>query len=66
VQLNRLQRAIVSRRFTDLLREVGTLLLAFAPLDYMLQPDLDPWSLLGFVTMGVAFFLLSLVRELRR
>jgi len=60
----RLQR-VASARFTDLAREVGTLLLAFAPLDYLLQPSLEPWSLIGFVFVGGALFVWSLLREAR-
>jgi len=64
--LSRRHQILLAARITDLYREVGTLLLAFAPLDFLLQPTLDPWSLFGFVLVGSAFFVLSVVREIRR
>ena len=64
--LSQRHQLLLAVRITDLYREVGTLLLAFAPLDFLLQPTLDPWSLFGFVLVGSAFFALSVVREIRR
>lgn len=59
------QSAIVADRLTSLYREVGTLLPAFTPLDYSMQPDLAAWSLAGFITVGGRLFALSVHRELR-
>jgi hypothetical protein len=56
----------IAHRTIDLLREVGTLLLAFAPFDYMLQPEVEVWSLAGFVVLGTTLFIWSLRLELRR
>lgn len=60
------KRDVAARRTIELLREVGTLLLAFAPLDYMLQPQAELWSLGGFIVLGSSLFCWSLLRELRR
>ena len=59
------QRSLIEARITVIVREVGTLLLAFAPLDDSLQINIEPWSLVGFVTAGGGLFVLSLVREIR-
>ena len=56
---------VLARRLTELAREVGTLLLAFAPLDYALEPEAAAWSLGGFVFIGSALFGLSVYRETR-
>ncbi len=57
--------AIANERLTGLYREVGTLLLAFAPLDYSLEPDAAAWSLAGFIVAGISLFALSVFREVR-
>jgi hypothetical protein len=63
---SRERQALVDRRLTDMIREIATLLLAFAPLDYMLLSQLDPLSLFGFVIIGASLFRWSVIRELRR
>lgn len=63
MSLSEHHQAILATRITDLARELGTLLLAVAPLDFLLQPALDPWSLFGFVLVGGGLFILSVVRE---
>lgn len=60
------RQTVATQRLTDLIREAGTLLLAFAPLDYMLLPELDPMSLFGFLVIGVCLFRLAVIREVRR
>ena len=53
-------------RVIALFREVGTLLLAFAPLDYAMQPGVsDPRILQAFLLAGLALFALSLIAEWR-
>ena len=56
---------LIRRRLTDLYREVGTLLIAFAPLDYSLEPAAARWTLVGFVVVGIALFALSVIHEAR-
>jgi hypothetical protein len=55
-------------RFGDAIREIGTLILAFAPLDAVFSPEgsgsLD--SVLLFLLLGLSFFLLALLLERRR
>jgi hypothetical protein len=53
-------------RLCGLFREVGTLLVAFAPLDYSMQSgELPRLSLAGFLVAGACLFVLSLLIELR-
>ena len=63
--LSRKQQARLASRLTELCREVGTLLLAFAPLDYFQQEHLDARGLLSFVLLAMVLFAYSVVRELR-
>ena len=63
--LSRKQQARVGGRFTVLCREVGTLLLAFAPLDYFQHETLDVVGLLAFVLLGSMLFAYSVIREMR-
>ena len=65
MQLSQEQRVIAWARVAGLCREVGTLLLAFAPLDYALQPDVDPIVLVGFVVVGGGLFVGSLIYDVR-
>ena len=55
-------------RVEDLFREIGTLLLAFTPLDAVLWSDRpEQWQLvLTFVVVGVCFVVGPLVTEQRR
>jgi hypothetical protein len=57
--------SILSKRLTDLYREVGTLLIAFVPLDYSLQQEISPRSLAAFLAVGGMTFALSIYRENR-
>ena len=57
---------IIRDRLAVLCREVGTLLLAFAPLDYALQKGVEPATFIGFVLLGGVLFLISLVHDVRR
>ena len=59
-------KTLLRDRVTALAREVGTLLLAFAPLDYSLQRDVDPWSLGLFVLVGIGLFVASVRAEIGR
>lgn len=63
--LSSLQQKIVWTRLAELSREVGTLLLAFAPLDYALQETINPLILAGFGGAGGTLFLISLVHDIR-
>ena len=45
------------------MREVGTLLIAFAPLDYTMREAGDPWTLAGFLVAGGVLFGLSVLWE---
>jgi hypothetical protein len=62
------QLAYLRRRLEDLFREVGTLLLAFAPLDAVLWGDRPDRAelVLTFVSIGLALILASVFSELRR
>ena len=63
--LSRKQQVRFGGRLTALGREVGTLLLAFAPLDYFQQERLDVEGLLAFVLTGILVFAYSVFWELR-
>jgi hypothetical protein len=63
--LSRKQQVRFGGRLTALGREVGTLLLAFAPLDYFQKEYLDVEGLLWFVLAGIMLFAYSLIWELR-
>ena len=55
-----------SDRFVGLFREVGTLLMAFAPLDYAMQIRIvAPWVLTAFLLAGATLFVFSVMVELR-
>jgi hypothetical protein len=62
------QTSHVRRRLEDLAREIGTLLLAFTPLDAVLWRDSADHDglLLTFLTGGIAFVAIALVSESRR
>ena len=55
-------------RVEDAMREIGTLVLAFAPLDAVFSPEGSGslGSVLLFVLLGLSFFLLALLLERRR
>jgi hypothetical protein len=56
----------IQDRLSGLCREVGTLLVAFAPLDFELQEGtVRTIAMVGFVLAGGGLFLLSLVIDLR-
>ena len=62
------QLAHLRRRAEDLLREIGTLLLAFAPLDAVLWGD-RPYRaelVLTFLSIGLVLTLVAVFSELRR
>jgi len=63
--LSRTQRRLINRRANELCREVGTLLLAFAPLDYFQQEHVDVAMLATFLTIGIVLVALGLIGELR-
>jgi hypothetical protein len=56
------------RRIADALHEIGLLLIAFAPLDYALDPRpfSATWvSMISFLVLGIAFVGLSIVGDWR-
>ena len=54
-------------RWEEFLRECGTLLVAFAPLDVILNDRGQQWgSMLLFVAIGLSFFGIALILESRR
>jgi hypothetical protein len=61
-------RPSVRERFEDVLREVGTLLIAFAPLDVALGAEkTKSWSsMLLFLSLGLLFLTIALVAEQQR
>jgi len=60
------ERKSVRERIEDAVREVGVLLMAFAPLDAVLaEPNARP-RLLLFLLLGVMLFLLAVMLEQRR
>ena len=63
--LSRKQKARIGARMTVLYREVGTLLLAFAPLDYLQRDTVNVLELLAFLSIGVSLFGWSVFREMR-
>ena len=63
--LTRRQQTGLNRRVNEIFREVGTLLLAFAPLDYLQSERVDVATLTGFVLLGSLFVVLALAREIR-
>jgi hypothetical protein len=58
----------IRERVEDVLREVGTLLVAFAPLDVALGGEkTKSWSsMLLFLSLGLLFLIIALVAEQRR
>jgi hypothetical protein len=60
------QEETVLTRVVDAMREIGTLLLAFAPLDYSLKEGTHPWSLGGFIVAGVLLLSGAVIIEVRR
>jgi len=63
VALTAEERLKVAARFAGSMREVGTLLIAFAPLDYTMQEAADPWTLAGFLVAGGALLTVSIFWE---
>lgn len=61
-------RPTTRERLEDLLREIGTLLLAFAPLDVALSSERpNRWPiLLLFLSLGMFFLAIALLAERRR
>jgi hypothetical protein len=61
-------RHTIRERFEDVLREVGTLLIAFAPLDVALdaQKTKNWWTMLLFLSLGLFFLAIALIAEQRR
>jgi len=61
-------RPTTRERIEDVFREIGTLLLAFAPLDVVLSSDREHrWPiLLLFLSLGIFFLAIALVAERRR
>lgn len=54
-------------RWEEFLRECGTLLVAFAPLDVILTDRGQKWGpMLLFVAFGLCFFAIALILESRR
>ena len=67
MQLSTVQR-IGRQRLEELLREVGTLLIAFAPLDVTLGNSREfrwQWLLL-FALLGISLFMTAVIAERRR
>ena len=56
----------VRERIEDGMREVGTLLIAFAPLDAVLAERPAASFLLSFLILGLVLFTVALVLERRR
>lgn len=58
----------IRKGFEEILREIGVLLLAFAPLDAALGSDRpERWSIvLLFITLGISLIAGSLLSEQRR
>ena len=59
------QWALVRERATGALREIGTLLVAFAPLDFTMSERAGGWSLAGFLVAGGIAFAIAVAMELR-
>ena len=54
-------------RFEETIREIGTLLVALAPLDAALGDLRMNWKgMLFFVIAGIAFLLIAFISEIRR
>ncbi len=54
-------------RWEEFLRECGTLLVAFAPLDVILNERGQKWGwMLLFIAIGLCFFAIALISESRR
>ena len=62
------ERPSTRERLEEILREIGTLLVAFAPLDAAFAPDLQRALrlMLLFLIAGIVFIYASLVAERRR
>lgn len=64
--LNDEGRRHIKERLAGFFREIGTLLVAFAPLDFALQEGtVRTIAMLAFVVAGGALFAASLVIEMR-
>jgi hypothetical protein len=63
--MNELQRATFKNRMLEGMREVGVLLIAFAPLDSAMPGQVNLWMLAGFLVMGACLFSASILLELR-
>jgi hypothetical protein len=53
------------QRVLDAIREIGELLMAFAPLDGTIQKDVSLWTVVGLFAVGFCAFLLSVLIERR-
>ena len=65
MRLSPQQRSIINARFIMLCREVGTLLLAFVPLDYSLADNASGWRLIALFVAGAALFAYSVYSDVR-
>ena len=66
MQLTEAQKARILLRVIEAMREIGVLLLAFAPLEFTLQGGTaSALALWGFVSTGVALLAISLYLETR-
>ena len=63
--LTRKQQARIDSRAIALMREIGTLLLTFAPLDYSLQERVNLKLLAAFIVVAVLLIGYSMIREAR-
>ena len=66
--ISTVERRIIRRRLEELCREVGALLIAFAPLDAALasdQPNRWGWLLL-FLSLGAFLTVYAMIEEIRR
>jgi hypothetical protein len=60
------QKPRIAQRLIEVVREMGVLLLAFAPLEFTLQGGTaSAFALWGFVSTGVALLAISLYAEAR-
>lgn len=61
------QRNRIATRFVEATREIGVLLLAFAPLEFTMQKGtLSTTILVAFLLAGFSLFALSVFVEVRR
>lgn len=57
--------SLTEERCLDAMREIGILLMAFAPLDGTIQKDVSLWTVIGLAAVGFFLFVLSVVIERR-